>query len=1042
MKLRLLSLLSLLVSLQALALVEETVEFDFSDPYSLDFSPAIPTLQDTDGNLLKLTNYTLHGGPVSVNFGVGQGNLGPSIYRSGSFFTLNIRKWSTLTFTVSSDCQLTSIQFGSSNALTCSSDQPGRYDPTRNRWYSFNSTDVTSVTLEQGPSEDSWCPKIVVTYLRQPAALTLVSTTPSEGATLKSFKSMELRFNTVVGSVDPNAEMTLSGTGIEGTRSLLPTVDGNTVRLTYPETIAVDGDYKVNIAGNTFASYEGGLYASPIEVQFKVYAERATFSPIAVSPSPGTYGALPQLITLKFDNYVKIGTGVAKFTHNDGTKSFPAVVTASQDTVTITHEYGRLTDAGAWTVEIPEKLIHNPFIGDDADDRWNPAFVLNYTVDPSAPLSDDSEAMKEAKELLQLTGIGYPNPNSDSYQALEELVNAEETPSDEELEEAILALYNETDLIMPEIDKWYRIAGINSNGDKIYLTFNDEATKVILGQNANNAAAFKVQSVTTDTIVFVTRDGRFLHIPTVLPLHTGTSDTNLTDTLTDVNYLKFAKLLANSIEGVSPKAVFGLFTIYGSLGTFNDKEEFAYALLDFSARKIATYPEWPLEFSTTMSSAFVLEETTEPVDADTIIPTVSLRPGSIDQPGDELLLVITGPRKTTIANDKLISFKNNGQKVDFYDSILTPMPTENQFAVNTEGLEKGTYTIDMPLGTFSFEAVKGKKVQDTALSVEFEIRSNGGGVSGDITPTATLSTTELIASGERLLLTISNVARATLNPEVAPYFVHADGANVGQRVDKNSILTTVTGTTNQFNVNTSGLNGGKYTLVLPRKSFTYEAEEAGKTVNDVAMTVEFTILGFQPKFDAFMVFMPALYNTNKTYLRDTDLNDMYLYIYDYMRSGLEPNPEIKVWVVYSMFSTPVVSGHFEKDSTLVKNYGSEFENTYSLKFVPDRPITEGELDNFSGMYGYYCEAGAFGDANYGKWLAGDKSIAPEDCVINPSCSLISLEVNNAKASNISINSIENEIGNSVYDLQGRKIHALDNLPSGIYIINGKKHLVK
>ena len=76
----------------------------------------------------------------------------------------------------------------------------------------------------------------------------------------------------------------------------------------------------------------------------------------------------------------------------------------------------------------------------------------------------DTPTMKAARALLEQTGVGYPSVESDTYKALQALVNATEIPSDESLLTAIDALYNETDVTLPTVDKWYNIVGFNSNG--------------------------------------------------------------------------------------------------------------------------------------------------------------------------------------------------------------------------------------------------------------------------------------------------------------------------------------------------------------------------------------------------------------------------------------------------------------------------------------------------------------------------------------------------------------------------------------------------
>lgn len=110
-----------------------------------------------------------------------------------------------------------------------------------------------------------------------------------------------------------------------------------------------------------------------------------------------------------------------------------------------------------------------------------------------------------------------------------------------------------------------------------------------------------------------------------------------------------------------------------------------------------------------------------------VIPSVGLHPDAIHAPGDEMHMVINGQgiRKTTIVKKEQIFFMKNGEKVDFTGDILTPEPTENQFAVNTKGLTKGSYTIEMPEGTFEYDAAPGKTVKDVALKVAFYVMTDG-----------------------------------------------------------------------------------------------------------------------------------------------------------------------------------------------------------------------------------------------------------------------------------------------------------------------------
>lgn len=1047
MKKLLLSLLAL-VAFNASAMVEETVTFDFTNPLALTFSPALPPLQETNGNILNLSNpqRTASAGPISILFGVGQGNLGPAIYRyTDGSYTLNIRKWSTLTFKATNGCHLTRIKFYGVNALTLSNGEKGRFNPSGNYWYNYNDTDVESVKLEQGFSDDSQCPKIEITYERPAVPLTFVSSNPSNGSTVQSFKTMTLQFSPAVTNMSSSAVITLAGTGITGTKNMTASMAGSSVTLTAPEAITTDGEFTVSVPAGTFFTSEGASNQEAIQVKFKVVAKRDTFNPTEISPVAGTVGALPQEIKLTFNNYVKLSEGSVKFKQTDGTLSFTASVSINDNVATITHEHP-FVEESTWTVEIPEKMFTNDFPSTDVDYRWNEALTLTYQVDGSQAGPQDSETMKAAKELLQNTGVGYPKATSEAYLALKALVEAVETPSDEALDAAMTLLYNSTDVTMPTVDNWYKIAGVNAAGSRIYLTFNNEQTEVGLGTSAANAAAFKVHSIEGNQIVLETKGGLFLHVLTTIPMRQGTSSANLTEEQTTVNTMTFTKFLASSVEGADAKALYGTFTMYGSLGTLNEAEDFAYALLDYDRTLIVTTIGAPLAFSSSYSNAFVFEETTEPTSGTIIIPSVGLRPDAINEPGDEMLLVINGYgiRKTTIVKKEQIYFTKNGEKVDFSGDILTPEPTENQFSVNTTGLTQGSYTIKMPLGTFAYDAVAGKTVQDKDLEVGFYIRNNSGG-STSVTPVAVLSTQQLSAPGGQLVLTINNVKKALMTATAAPYFEYAEGDKTGQKVAfDGTVIAPVSGSDNTFNVNTTGLEYGSYKLVLPKGTFTYAATVDGVTVNDVEMSLPFSIAkevttGFNYTYDAFMVFMPALYGNDKITLQDTELNEMILYIYDYMHTGMEPNKDAKVYIVdASVFGTVIGSGHFEKYTTFAKDYGNEYANTYAIKFVADKPVSKGSVDNYH-LCGYTAEMGAFGDANYGKWLANHDSVAPEECSVFKGGSLgVMYDIYNTTTG---IRNVDFNSGSQViYDLQGRRVQSMDK--KGVYVINGKKVVKK
>lgn len=666
----------------------------------------------------------------------------------------------------------------------------------------------------------------------------------------------------------------------------------------------------------------------------------------------------------------------------------------------------------------------------------------------------DTPTMKAARALLELTGVGYPSVDSDSYKALKALVDATDIPTDEALQAAIDALYNETAVMLPVVDNWYKIAGVNAAGKKLYLTFDETKTKVLLGTSVSNAAAFKVKSIEDGKLVFQTKEGFFLHIPMDLPNYVETSSDNLTVTESYVNKLTLAKFAAAGVTGVEPKDLYGLFTIYGSLGKKNDIEKFAYALLNYDAESIDTDPDMGLAFNASKSSAFVLTETTEPVDVtDYVYVSVGMRPAVIAKAGDEAILVVHGPTKTTIADATKIYYtyktedELNNTKVDFSGTILTATETANEFSVNTKDMKAGSYNIVMEEGAFAYEVPAGKVVKETLLTTSITIQSGTTPPepSTTVTPTATLSSTMLEKAGDELFLAIGNVKKATLSSEAKPVFIYADGLQTGEEVSfQATILTRRTDT--EFFVNTAGLRPGKYELLMPKGTFAYVVDE-GKTLNDVDLTVFFEIRDnsgtvtddFRYIYDAYIIFFPASRIRTSGYYKDVDLNEFIIYIDPSMYDGLVANPDKQVKIITTGGGV-ATTGRFVNYPEFAQDYGQEFAGTYAIKFVPDRPIEEGELDNWPGIYSYYCEPGTFGDASYGRWLAGDSEVTPSMCRVNPYLGAGSIMVYNSRATGIStVNSNENDV-KTFFDLQGRPVTT--PAKKGVYIVNGKKVVMK
>ena len=327
---------------------------------------------------------------------------------------------------------------------------------------------------------------------------------------------------------------------------------------------------------------------------------------------------------------------------------------------------------------------------------------------------------------------------------------------------------------------------------------------------------------------------------------------------------------------------------------------------------------------------------------------------------------------------------------------------------------------------------------------------------------------EIEKAGDELILTIHYVKSATL----------IDKSKI-QLFDKDNKLLTITGdiltklndADYEFNIHTEGLAAGNYTLVMQKGTFAFvakdEDKDQGKDVKDMELTIGFVIknggnnpsdssepsnpdnpnpstpTNYQKTYTNYSVLQVILRNEQHiTWLHDTDLND--LVIFSDVYSDLVPDPTKKVYIRYLYNDhEAVASGHFEKYDNFLKDYPEFDRYDYkAIKLVMDEPIREGDLESSAGTYGYDIPEGAFGDANYGKYIAKDPNILDSDCKVNPQTFNPKFDVNNEKANAATgiINTLKDIKTQQVYDLTGRKIQNMNK--KGVYIVNGRKMVIK
>ena len=1041
----------LLTSVVSYADVQLEAEFDFNNPTQLN-PPVVPS--DLNNTSSSVFNKVFTNGPISISFekGLNYGGVASILTKIDEFtnkasYQLQISKGVVLTIKSSDGAVLDSLRFSKNSnlgGLGLKSGEPGTR--IRNFWKS-DSKEVTSVSYLNG-SSGAYIDQLTV-YYSVPSEVLTPTASITDGSVIESFSSMSLYFNKTM-SVKDASGIRITGPNVD--KKMSASASGSTIKLSVSPTITEEGTYTITIPAGSFKSSEG-YTNSALTYTFTISAPRNTFTYVSVTPANNSrLYPLPEIISVKFSEDVELeNVGPFKMYKNGSAKYTVRLSVNENDrsVVDIKNSHGDITEGGVYTIEIPEKAIHNPFLNMDPDDRWNPSFTLRFTVDESLkpePPDTDSDTMKAAKALLQKNGVGYPTANAASRTALKALTEASEVPSDEDLLAAMDAFYNETDLSMPVVGSWYSIASVNFGGSKLYLSYNNGAAAL---STSNAKSAFKVNSFKDGVIVFETSDGKFLHLPSASNDYVGTSDKNVTDKKSYINNLTIAKL---NVEGVEASKLMGLFSIFGALGNNNStgEPESAYALVEFGSGKIVTQSgETTLHFENSLSSAFMFEETSEPSAPQAIDPKVSLSQTVISYNTDTFILKFDNVENVFLDDYTKPYFAKDAagktKASSTAEMAITGIENStNQFVVHPDGLPAGaTYYLILPKGTFSY-ARNEQPVNDIDLKVLFEIEPDETPVEPDI-PEVTLSSTS-IQTGSNLTITISNVKSTTLKNSGSPYFMQN-----GQRV---SGATLTANGTNTFTVNASSLAVGSYTLVIPAGTFSYEPSTTGSTVDDIELTCSFDVKSsgstpsslpnFNQKYDMYGYNLLHRIEVPSDYAADVDLNDFVLFTYvpDYY-TDLVPDPNKEVKLVRFYGGAPVKTGHFVAYKNFAKDYPDYADGRKAIRLVLDEPFEKGELDYGAGLYAFEVPAAAFGDANFAKYLKNPSSVKPENCIVNPEDNKITYQVNNRYAAMAGIKEIPSDFDDgleTIYDLTGRRVEKISK--SGVYIVNGKKVFVK
>ena len=736
---------ALFLSIGAWALPVKKATFSFSAPWSLSPSYPASAFETSDGSSLKVSDVSFTSGDITLKFNDESNASGDWLAKHTSsnnttYYTLDMSDNSRMVVT-GSGVKILSVTVGKGSmqgGFGIEKGQGGTFNTASSdfccQWKADGATYHSVSFFVSGSGTGAHFNTVTVEYSPKADVLTPSSTTIADGATVSSFSSFGLDFGRNISLLGGTATLT---TPDGKTQSLSASASGSTLTLGASNAITTDGSYSVSIPTGMIEDAEGYTNTA-LSYTFTVKKDRATFNPISVSPSEGyqTSMSLTEPITITFDGLIGKVSDKALELKLNGTIVNGITFKISDDHKSIVGTFNvevPMTDFGTYTLTIPEGYVHNAAYNVEDADRWNKAVTYSWLVSNKKP---DTETMKAAKSLLAITGVGYPATDSEARKALSDLVNAETTPSDEDLKTAMANFYKETNVTLPEDGKYYKISGVNEKGAKLYLTYDGTAVK--LSSSQTDAYSFKAESKGDGKVAFSTLDGKYLHLLTQFDTYTGTSPKNVTTAYdASVNDLTLARL---SVENTDPEKTFGTFSVKGSLGKdpATSNEDMAYDLLNFTLNSILTNPKYnKLFFNENVSSAFVFEESTKPAE-ESVDVDVTLTPSTIKSLSEEMRLSFTHNNGVKLKDGIVPTVTDeNGNAVSGASATITPLENSDMdFVVKVSGITKeGTYKLVFPKGTFSF-VDNNKQIASNELTETFTLSTSS---TPDPTPTPTPS---------------------------------------------------------------------------------------------------------------------------------------------------------------------------------------------------------------------------------------------------------------------------------------------------------------
>lgn len=697
------------VSAPGWAQIQRTAVFDFSQPLSL--TPSI-TPPEGNSNEVPVTDNVFSNGDITIDFEWGIQGLGTSILNSTNIYThevtyyLKVCQQAFMKVHAPGIGRLDRVSFSEGSTvgdLRVTDDELGSQEDGYKTWINDKKQDIHDLIYKNSFS-NAQLKKITVLYT-MPSTILTATGDLENGSVLEYFENMHLTFDRNM-LVKDASKITLS----DGTSSqtLSATVKDNVVTLSAASQIAKNGTYTLTVPAKSFVDKEG---FENKEMKFS-FVIKAPFSPVSITPAAGTVETLPLTIAVDFGEkvgYVDEAASVKLL--KDGNDYLIAKAVKASDTKVnfeIQDAAGAISKKGTYKLIVPANVVCNDKKGDAEWERYNKAFDVEYVVVGSA-------AYLKAQELLQNKSVGYPKVTSAAYVALDNVVK-NEASTDAEFKVAIDAYYNETDVLLPENKKWYKIASVNKDGKSLYLAVKEK--QVLLVDNIDEASAFEALD---HSGVFTLGDAD----DNMLNVNGVTADAGA-----EVSKLTIAKLYGavqlESGDVFDADKALGTFSIKGSYPSVTGSSSVAYALCNHADKKYQTEADVAaLYWQSSLTSAFAFVEVEKPAAAIKTVETAyKLTPAIVGSNADLLTLSFDGLTHVTVMSDADAYIANEkGERVK--DVTFTPVTgKDNQFTVALTDLAKASYQLVIPEGTFHYEK-NNKEVKTQAIKESFTIGKGG-----------------------------------------------------------------------------------------------------------------------------------------------------------------------------------------------------------------------------------------------------------------------------------------------------------------------------